>query len=70
MRENIAKEKDLLEHLEEAKQNEGADADPKKGKQTKASKSPQEIQQELEDLKALDVNGWILFDFPRNLNQA
>ena len=71
MRENILKEKELIEQLEEAKANEGADADPKgKGKGGKASKSPAEIEQEIQDLKALEVTGWILVDFPRNLNQA
>mmetsp|Transcript_21955 Transcript_21955/g.34103 ORF Transcript_21955/g.34103 Transcript_21955/m.34103 type:complete len:399 (+) Transcript_21955:2478-3674(+) len=70
MRENIEKEKELLEQLEDARANDGGDADPKGKGKGKATKSPQEIQQEIDDLKALEVNGWILIDFPRNLNQS
>lgn len=68
--EKIAKEKELLEQLEEAKANEGADADPKGKKGSKAAKSPAEVQEELNQLLAPDINGWVLVDFPRNLTQA
>jgi len=40
MKDNILKEKELLEHLEEAKANEGAEADPKGKGRVKANKSP------------------------------
>jgi adenylate kinase family enzyme len=60
-----------LDQLEEAKGNEGAEADPKaKGGKGKASKSPAEIQDEIAALYKTEVEGWILIDFPRNLNQA
>ena len=65
MRATIDKEVELLEQLEEAK-NEAADADPKK--KGKGAKTPQEIQDELDQLLSFDKSGWILMDFPRNLN--
>ena len=68
--EKIAKEKELLEQLEEAKANEGGDADPKGKKGAKAAKSPAEVQEEIDQLLAPDINGWVLVDFPRNLTQA
>jgi hypothetical protein len=67
MRANIEKEVELLEQLEEAK-NETAEADPKK--KGKGARTPQEIQDELDQLLSFDKSGWILMDFPRNLNQA
>lgn len=67
MRASIEKEAELLELLEEAK-NEAADADPKK--KGKGARTPQEIQDELDQLLSFEKSGWILMDFPRNLNQA
>ena len=72
MRERIDKEKDLLEQLEEAKGNEATEADAKGGKGGKggkgAAKSPMEIEDEIENLLRVEASGWILLDFPRNLN--
>lgn len=65
MRSNIDKEKELLEQLEEAR-NESAEVDPKK--KGKGVRSPQEIQDEINNLLSFDKSGWILLDFPRNLN--
>ena len=42
--------------------------DPKK--KAKGARSPEEIQDELNQLLSFDKSGWILMDFPRNLNQA
>lgn len=70
MRQNLVKEKELLEQLEEAKQNEGVDADPKAKKGAKAVKTPADIQSEIDALLRPEVNGWVLVDFPRNINQA
>lgn len=56
-----------MEQLEEAK-NESAEVDPKK--KAKGARTPQEIQDEINNLLSFDKTGWILMDFPRNLNQA
>ena len=71
MRELVEKEKELLQQLEEAKGNDGAEVEVKgKGGKgaAKASKSPEEIQEEISKLIAADTSGWILQDFPRNIN--
>ena len=71
MRGKYEREKELLDQLEEAKQNENVDPDPKaKGGKAKAAKTPAEIQEEITALLAFEVNGWLLVDFPRNLTQA
>ena len=72
LRDLVEKEKELLIQLEESKANDGAEADPKAkgGKGAKATKSPEEIQEEITKLIAASTNGWILLDFPRNINQA
>lgn len=72
LRDLFEKEKELLVQLEEAKANDGAEVDPKAkgGKGAKAAKSPEEIQDEITKLIAADTSGWILIDFPRNINQA
>lgn len=67
MREKLEKEKELLDQLEEAKANEQADPDPKKGK-GKAAKTPGEVQDEIDALLKAEWDGWLLVDFPRNLN--
>jgi hypothetical protein len=67
MRANIDKEVELLALLEEAK-NEAVEADPKK--KGKCARSPEEIQDEITQLLSFDKSGWILMDFPRNLNQS
>lgn len=66
----MAKETELFEQLEDAKQNEGADVDPKGKGKVKAAKSVQEVQEELNTLMSFEKKGWILLDFPRNLTQA
>jgi hypothetical protein len=70
LRDLVEKEKELLVQLEEAKANDGAEVDPKAkgGKGAKATKSPEEIQEEIVKLIAADTSGWILIDFPRNIN--
>jgi adenylate kinase family enzyme len=69
LRDKIQKESDLLEQLEEAKNGDPADADPKaKGK--KAGKAPEEIEAEIKSLLQPDISGWILIDFPRDIKQA
>ena len=69
MRELVEKEKELLVQLEEAKASEGQEVDPKaKGKGAKATKTPEEIEAEIVQLIAADTSGWILQDFPRNIN--
>lgn len=70
LRDLVEKEKELLVQLEEAKANDGAEVDPKAkgGKGAKATKSPEEIQEEITKLIAADTSGWILIDFPRNIN--
>ena len=61
------KSRQLLAALREREaKNEAADADPKK--KGKGAKTPQEIQDELDQLLSFDKSGWILMDFPRNLN--
>ena len=70
MRNRMAKETELLEQLEEAKQNEGTEVDPKGKGKPKAVKSAQEVQEELNALMSFEKKGWILLDFPRNLSQA
>lgn len=70
MRDLVEKEKELLQQLEDAKANEGAEVDPKAKGKPKATKSPEEIQEEITKLVAADNSGWILMDFPRNINQA
>ena len=70
MRARIAKEAELLEQLEEAKANEGAEVDPKAKGKPKAVKSVQEVKDELDALLSFEKTGWILVDFPRNLTQA
>jgi hypothetical protein len=47
LRDLVEKEKVLLAELEEAKNNEGAEVDPKAKGKPKASKSPEEIQAEM-----------------------
>jgi adenylate kinase family enzyme len=69
LRDKIEKEKELREQLQEARANE-TEVDPKgKGKKTSA-KSPDEIEHEIKLLLSPHINGWILIDFPRNINQA
>lgn len=74
MRENIKKKADLLEQLEEARGAEAGEADPKakapaKGG-AKVTKSVAEFEEEIQALMSVDVNGWVLLDFPRTINQA
>jgi hypothetical protein len=70
MRNNLVKEKELLEQLEEAKANENVEADPKAkgGKGAKVTKTPHDVQNEIDTLLRPEINGWILIDFPRNIN--
>lgn len=73
MRENLAKEKELLEQLEEANATDRQEADPKaKGKGAKGgvAKTPEEIKAEIEQLLSVEMSGWVLMDFPRTINQA
>jgi hypothetical protein len=76
MRENLVKKADLMEQLEEARQTEAAgEADPKAGgkapaKGAKVAKSSAEIEDEIQNLMSIDINGWVLLDFPRSINQA
>jgi len=70
MKENLAKAKELQEQLEEALANEQVVDDKAKGKPGKATKSPQEIEADIKALLSVEVNGWILLDFPRTINQA
>lgn len=73
MRELVEKEKELLAQLEEAKASDGVEVEAKgKGGKGggKAAKTPEEIQDEIVKLIAADTSGWILQDFPRNINQA
>ena len=78
MRANLEKETELLEQLAEAKENEvpqaetNAKAPPAKGGKgaKNAVKSAKEIQDDIDDLMSVEKNGWILLDFPRNINQA
>lgn len=70
MRETIAKQNELNEQLEEARANEGVEVDPKAKGKGKATKSVAEIEAEIQALQALEVDGWILVDFPRTINQA
>jgi hypothetical protein len=75
MRDNVAKKAELLEQLEEARAAEAAagEADPKAkapAKGAKVSRSAAEIEEEIQALMSVDVNGWVLLDFPRTINQA
>jgi len=47
LRDLVEKEKVLLAELEEAKNNEGAEVDPKAKGKPKATKSPEDIQAEM-----------------------
>lgn len=67
-REKIAKEKELLEQIEEAKAAEANEAADPKGKGKKgAAKSAAELEDDLTQLLSLDRSGWLLVDFPRTL---
>lgn len=71
MKDNLMKHKELMQELEEAKSQDGSALDLKaKGKGAKASKTPQEIQAEIDSLMGIEINGWMLIDFPRTINQA
>ena len=71
MRQNLVKEKELLEQIEAAKAAEADEAADAKGKGKKgAAKSSAELVDELNALLALDKSGWALVDFPRTLSQA
>lgn len=68
MRNNIVKEKELLEELEAAQLAGQVEADPKAKGKPKAVKSVDDIQAEINQLLKAQVSGWILVDFPRNIN--
>jgi len=75
MRENLTKKNELMEQLAEARINEqnAGEPDPKaaKGKGgAKAVKGVKEIEDEIQALMGVDINGWALLDFPRTINQA
>ena len=71
MRENLTKKAELLEQLEEARAAEASGEDPKgkpPAKGAKAVKTAAEIEEEIESLMSVDVNGWVLLGFPRTIN--
>jgi len=75
MRANLDKKKELQEQLNEAKENEVSQPDlggkaPAKGAKgaKNVAKSSKEIQDEIDELMSIEKNGWLLLDFPRNIN--
>lgn len=69
LREVITKEKELLEQISEAKAIEALPDDPKaKNAKKGGAKSPQEFEEELFQLLKPEISGWVLVDFPRNIN--
>lgn len=70
LRDKIQKEKDLLEQLDEAKNGDPADADPKAKGKKGGGKTPEEIEADIKTLLQPDISGWILIDFPRDIKQA
>jgi len=73
MRDNLVKQKDLQDQLEEAKTNEMSEPDLGKAAKGKgggkaATKTPSEIMAEIRALQSIELNGWVLIDFPRTIN--
>lgn len=68
LREIIAKEQELLIQLQEG---EAVVDDKQKGKKAPVgAKSPQDIEEEIKALMKPAISGWVLIDFPRNIEQA
>ena len=70
----VVKERELEAQLAELDPEKVAAADDKGAKKGKApakgGKAPDEtIKEELEQIRQVKINGWILVDFPRNLTQ-
>lgn len=67
----VIREREIVQQLAEL-EDTIASSDPKKGGKgaAKGGKPPEEtLRDELEQIRSLEMKGWILLDFPRNLTQ-
>ena len=68
--DKIEEIKNNIEYNESEKENEKSKAKDKKGKKDKEEKNLDNLEKELEKLKLQSIKGFILVDFPNNLNQC